>query len=150
MFFENEFQLIVAVLFERVHLPTHSIVMFKKRSVFSLAQDTIYQTWSKPIVVVEFPVQVCISTLNDWMKIAELASNHLKIIQSLNAFELKNNDIKTCMLKITCYFQVSNYKIGKYILTRYHSRFFAQLGHETTYAPSGNKQFFTKSCHRQA
>ena len=32
---------------------------------------------------------------------------------------------------------------------RYHSRFFMQLGHETTYAPSGNKHFFTKSCHRQ-
>ena len=30
---------------------------------------------------------------------------------------------------------------------RYHSRFFVQLGHETTYAPSGNKHFFTKSCH---
>ena len=30
IFFKNEFQLIVAVLFERVHLPTHSIVMFKK------------------------------------------------------------------------------------------------------------------------
>ena len=31
--------------------------------------------------------------------------------------------------------------------SRYHSRFFAQVGHETTYASSGNKRFFTKSCH---
>ena len=29
------------------------------------------------------------------------------------------------------------------------SRFFDQVGHETMYAPSGNKHFFTKSCHRQ-
>ena len=26
--------------------------------------------------------------------------------------------------------------------------FFYQVGHETMYAPSGNKHFFTKSCHR--
>ena len=26
-------------------------------------------------------------------------------------------------------------------------RFFDQVGHETMYAPSGNKHFFTKSCH---
>ena len=32
---------------------------------------------------------------------------------------------------------------------RYHSRFFVQVGHETTYASSGNKHFFTKSCHCQ-
>ena len=29
------------------------------------------------------------------------------------------------------------------------SRFFDQVGHETMYASSGNKHFFTKSCHRQ-
>ena len=28
------------------------------------------------------------------------------------------------------------------------SRFFDQVGHETMYASSGNKPFFTKSCHR--
>ena len=28
--------------------------------------------------------------------------------------------------------------------TRYHSRYFVQIGHETTYASSGNKHFFTK------
>ena len=28
-------------------------------------------------------------------------------------------------------------------------RFFDQVGHETMYAFSGNKQFFTKSCYRQ-
>ena len=27
---------------------------------------------------------------------------------------------------------------------RHHSRFFVQVGHETTYASSGNKHFFTK------
>ena len=35
------------------------------------------------------------------------------------------------------------------MFSRYHSRFFVQLWHETTYASSGNKYFFTKSCHRQ-
>ena len=28
-------------------------------------------------------------------------------------------------------------------------RFFDQVGHETMYASSGNKHFFTKSCHCQ-
>ena len=32
---------------------------------------------------------------------------------------------------------------------RYHSRFFVQVGHETTYAAIGNHHFFTKTCHRQ-
>ena len=36
-----------------------------------------------------------------------------------------------------------------FILIRYHSRFFVQVGHETTYANSGNKHFFAKSCHCQ-
>ena len=27
--------------------------------------------------------------------------------------------------------------------------FFIQVGHEATYASSGNKHFFTKSCHRR-
>ena len=30
-----------------------------------------------------------------------------------------------------------------------NSRFFEQVGHETTYVFSGNKHFFTKSCRRQ-
>ena len=33
--------------------------------------------------------------------------------------------------------------------SRYHSRFFVQVEHETTYASSGNNIFFTKSCHCQ-
>ena len=33
--------------------------------------------------------------------------------------------------------------------TRYRPRFFDQVGRETMYASSGNKHFFTKSCHRQ-
>ena len=32
---------------------------------------------------------------------------------------------------------------------RVRSRFFDQDGHETMHASSGNKHFFTKSCHRQ-
>ena len=28
-------------------------------------------------------------------------------------------------------------------------RFFYQVGHQTMYVSSGNKHFFTKSCHRQ-
>ena len=32
---------------------------------------------------------------------------------------------------------------------RVRPRFFDQVGHETMYASSGNKQFFTKSCHLQ-
>ena len=30
---------------------------------------------------------------------------------------------------------------------RVHPRFFDQVGHDTMYASSGNKHFFTKSCH---
>ena len=33
--------------------------------------------------------------------------------------------------------------------TRVRPRFFDQVGHETMYASSGNKHFFTKPCHRQ-
>ena len=35
------------------------------------------------------------------------------------------------------------------MLTRVRPRFFDQVGHETMYGSSGNKHFFTKSCHRQ-
>ena len=35
------------------------------------------------------------------------------------------------------------------ILTRVRPRFFDQVVHETMYASSGNKHFFTKSSHRQ-
>ena len=38
---------------------------------------------------------------------------------------------------------------SKYLPIRYHSRFFVQVGHETTFASSGNKHFFTTSCHCQ-
>ena len=34
--------------------------------------------------------------------------------------------------------------------TRVRPRLFDQVGHETMYASSGNKHFFTKSCYRQA
>ena len=36
----------------------------------------------------------------------------------------------------------------EYIVTRVRPRFFDQIGHKTMYASSGNKHFFTKSCHR--
>ena len=32
---------------------------------------------------------------------------------------------------------------------RYRPIFFDRVGHETMYAPSGNKHFFTKFCHHQ-
>ena len=35
------------------------------------------------------------------------------------------------------------------INSRVRPRFFDQVGHKTMYASSGNKHFFTKSCHRQ-
>ena len=35
------------------------------------------------------------------------------------------------------------------MITRVRPRFFDQVGHETINASSGNKHFFTKSCHRQ-
>ena len=35
------------------------------------------------------------------------------------------------------------------MLNRVRPRFFDQVAHETMYATSGNKNFFTKSCHRQ-
>ena len=35
------------------------------------------------------------------------------------------------------------------LTNRVRPRFFDQVGHETMYASSGNKHFFTKSCHHQ-
>ena len=37
----------------------------------------------------------------------------------------------------------------KELLNRVRPRFFDQVGHETMYVSSGNKHFFTKSCHHQ-
>ena len=34
-------------------------------------------------------------------------------------------------------------------MLRVRPRFFDQVGHETIYASSGNKHFFSQSCHRQ-
>ena len=39
--------------------------------------------------------------------------------------------------------------LGPALQIRVRPRFFDQVGHETMYASSGNKHFFTKSCHRQ-
>ena len=36
-----------------------------------------------------------------------------------------------------------------HIVVRVRPRIFDQVGHESMYASSGNKHFFTKSCHRQ-
>ena len=41
------------------------------------------------------------------------------------------------------------FQIQYYMYIRVHPRFFDQVGHETMYAYSGNKHFFTKSCHCQ-
>ena len=35
------------------------------------------------------------------------------------------------------------------VQSRVRPRFFDQVGYETMYASSGNKHFFTKSCHSQ-
>ena len=40
-------------------------------------------------------------------------------------------------------------RILSQISNRVRPRFFDQVGHETMYASSGNKLFFTKSCHCQ-
>ena len=42
-----------------------------------------------------------------------------------------------------------NEKATKEGYNRYHSRFFVQVGHETTYAAMGNHHFFAIPCHRQ-
>ena len=36
--------------------------------------------------------------------------------------------------------------MGDWVSIRVRPRFFDQVGHETMYASSGNKHFFTKSC----
>ena len=41
------------------------------------------------------------------------------------------------------------YIVYCYRHSRVRPRFFDQVGHETMDASSGNKHFFTKSCHRQ-
>ena len=40
-------------------------------------------------------------------------------------------------------------RVTNRLYLRVRPRFFDQDGHETMYALSGNKHFFTKSCHRQ-
>ena len=42
-----------------------------------------------------------------------------------------------------------NFSCLNEFLDRVRPRFFDQFGHETMYASSGNRHFFTKSCHRQ-
>ena len=46
-------------------------------------------------------------------------------------------------------FNCSLLGIYYYISNRVRPRFFDQVGHEIMYASSGNKHFFTKSCHCQ-
>ena len=41
------------------------------------------------------------------------------------------------------------YLFPPHLYSRVRPRFFDQVGHETMYASSGNKHFFTKSCHCQ-
>ena len=42
-------------------------------------------------------------------------------------------------------FKIMNFRLD----IRVRPRFFDQVGHETIYASSGSRYFFTKSCHRQ-
>ena len=44
---------------------------------------------------------------------------------------------------------IEEFDILTYLKFRVRPRFLDQVGHETMYASSGNKHFFTKSCHRQ-
>ena len=53
---------------------------------------------------------------------------------------LKDESIKEYLRKTT---------VGMLICIRYHSRFFVEVGHETTYTVIGNRQFFTKTRHQQ-
>ena len=46
-------------------------------------------------------------------------------------------------------FQFEKKYITKNVHIRVRPRFFDQVEHETMYASSGNKHFFTKSCHCQ-
>ena len=57
--------------------------------------------------------------------------NELRIVQN-NYLHLPICPIRSC-----------------YVQSRVRPRFFDQVGHETMYASSGNKHFFTKSCHHQ-
>ena len=41
-------------------------------------------------------------------------------------------------------FSIINPFFNRTLYGRYHSKKFVQVGHETTYASSGNKHFFTK------
>ena len=60
--------------------------------------------------------------------------------------ESRNNEvISSC----TCQLNYIAIKYASCIYPRVRPRFFDQVGHETMYASSGNKHFFTKSCHRQ-
>ena len=51
--------------------------------------------------------------------------------------------------RCTCGFIPNLRKKSWMVSSRLRPRFFDQVGHETMYASSGNKHFFTKSCHRQ-
>ena len=42
-----------------------------------------------------------------------------------------------------------NVELGGSVAVRVRPRLFDQVGHETMFASSENKHFFTKSCHRQ-
>ena len=42
-----------------------------------------------------------------------------------------------------------DYLSGHDVSSKVRPKFSDQVGHETIYASSGNKHFFTKSCHRQ-
>ena len=53
------------------------------------------------------------------------------------------------MLRAEATQKIGNIFLFKHFYIRVRPRFFDQVGHETMYASSRNKQFFTRSCHRQ-
>ena len=68
--------------------------------------------------------------------------------------EKRKIDLKPCMVNertvyeaFVCLFLCNSSYLS--ICTRVRPRFFDQVGHETMYASSGNKHFFTISCHRE-
>ena len=46
-------------------------------------------------------------------------------------------------------FKRHDFELHGEIDSRVRPRFFDQVGHQTMFASSGNKHFFTKSCYRQ-
>merc|ERR1712218_574465 len=68
-------------------------------------------------------------------------------------YKAEKNVLNLLGICIALYFFLLSWYVSQFFLwdmyIRVRPRFFDQVGHETMYASSGNKHFFTKSCHRQ-